>query len=81
MYVNLVQRLTKAQAIFAVSYTGSWLTDDKFILLHFVRPTGILGADIRKGDIYNKLGRSLYEGQSTSTPLIKITTFSDSDIM
>jgi hypothetical protein len=39
------------EATFAVSYMSSWRADDNFILLHFVRPAGILGADITKGAI------------------------------
>lgn len=40
-----------AEAIFAVSYMDSWCQEDNSMLLHFVRPEGILGADIRKGAI------------------------------
>jgi len=45
----LAQRLTMAEATFAVSYMGSWGQEDNSMLLHFVRRAGMLGADIRKG--------------------------------
>jgi hypothetical protein len=30
---------------------GSWCAEDTLTLLHFIRPGGIIGADIRKGAI------------------------------
>jgi hypothetical protein len=49
MRLPLVQRLTMAEATFSISYMVSWWQEDNSILLHFVRPAGILGADIRRG--------------------------------
>jgi len=40
-----------AEATFSISYMVSWCQEDNSMLLHIVRPAGILGADIRKGAI------------------------------
>jgi hypothetical protein len=45
MHLPLVQRLTMAEATFAVSYMGSRCQEDNSMLLYFVRPARILGAD------------------------------------